>query len=201
MDNDECIWEFSKFNLILPFKDLNNEQSNLNSFFYNFNWGKSSFIPFFFFFFFLNHKLNGIPWKNWYTIEKHNMLLDVHIIRCTIHENLKPPLLQPHVLIKAPKSTLHFRRTLAYNFSLKHTHWRIFYFWNHSLEHKQHMLESHQDLKLNNVKDEKIMNTITLKNNLKSWNRKIPLFCFMKKEGFCVQQVFSHFSIPLHACI
>jgi hypothetical protein len=32
MDNDECIWEFSKFNLILPFKDLNNEESNLNTF-------------------------------------------------------------------------------------------------------------------------------------------------------------------------
>jgi hypothetical protein len=32
----------------------------------------------------------------------------------------------------------------------------------------QHMLESHQDLKLGNVEDEKIMNIITLKNNLKS---------------------------------
>lgn len=144
---------------------------------------------------FLNHKLNGIPWKNWYTIEKHNMLLDVHIIRCTIHENLKPPLLQLHVLIKAPKSTLHFKRTLAYNFSLKHTHWRIFYFWNHSLEHKQHMRESHQDLKLDNVKDEKIMNTISLKNNLKSWNRKIPFFLF-REEGrsLCATIFFSFFN-------
>jgi hypothetical protein len=118
------------------------------------------------------------------------MLLDVHIIRCTIYENLKPPLLQPHGLIKTPKSTLHFKKTLAYNFSLKRIHWRIFYFWNHNLEHKQHMLESHQDLKLSNVEDEKIMNTITLKNNLKSWNRKIPFIFFVKKEDLCVQQVF-----------
>jgi hypothetical protein len=146
-------------------------------------------LHFCFSFFFLIHKLNSIPWKNWYTIEKHNML-NVHIIRCTIYENLKPPLLQPHGLIKAPKSTLHFKKTLAYNFSLKCIHWKIFYSWNHNLEHMQHMLESHQDLKLGNVEDEKIMNIITLKNNLKSWNIKIPFFPFWRRKIFVCNKFF-----------
>ncbi len=70
------------------------------------------------------------------------------------------------------------------------SHWNIHVGEYHSLEHKQHMLESHQDLKLGNVEDEKIMNIITLKNNLKSWNRKIPFFPFWRRKIFVCNKFF-----------